>query len=638
MKQSRQNVSAIVVSVVMHVVALLVMALVQISLADTPIILMIETVMLDEDRDLQEVVQELDEEMEVADKTNFIAGGVVSTELGGSENPLSQQKKLEFEDVVKEPDIEVNVGIQDIQAVNTLGDDLGEEEVTGETGAIVEGYGAALDLITKELLRLLRNDRLHVVWVFDESESMKDDQEDLKKRIGRVYEELKLVDKDPAAQVKGKRKSSKLSDVLLTSIVSFGGSFHPQTPKPTSDVATLMKAIENIPVDKSGDEKLFQTLQVVLDRFKGTLRSGRRLVLIVVSDESGDDGPGNLEDVIHKAKSIRCPVYIIGRESVFGSLYAHVRWRQPETGYLYYLPIRRGPETPFAELLQFDGFRRRRDSHMSGFGPYDQVRLARDTGGMFLQLPHEQADLNDLDDRKFSFLDLKEYQPQLDSRRQYEEVRQRSQFRTAIWDVISLLNPHNPRNKGLEIPDYEYFPVVPAESNKRVANRTQQIMGVLAAMSVAQQKLESVKKFRDREPELRWRASYDLISAQLYAYRVRLFQYGLALDQFGKNMPKLIKKPKSNRWLIRTGARQMIMPDKQQEKLLRVTADDLKQAHKTALEQLSLVAANHPRTPWSRRAEWELSRNFGASFSEHYHAPPKPNAKPRPKPTPPPKL
>ena len=42
--------------------------------------------------------------------------------------------------------------------------------------------------MTQELIRMMRSNRLHVVWLFDESESMKDDQQDLKARIAEALE------------------------------------------------------------------------------------------------------------------------------------------------------------------------------------------------------------------------------------------------------------------------------------------------------------------------------------------------------------------------------------------------------------------------------------------------------------------
>ena len=50
--------------------------------------------------------------------------------------------------------------------------------------------------------------------------------------------------------------------------------------------------------------------------------------------------------------------------------------------------------------------------------------------------------------------------------------------------------------------------------------------------------LERIKPERDSERFDRWRANYDLIQAQCIAYRVRLFQFLLAMDDHAAHMPK----------------------------------------------------------------------------------------------------
>ncbi|MEE3284251.1 MAG: hypothetical protein VX311_06675, partial [Planctomycetota bacterium] len=275
------------------------------------------------------------------------------------------------------------------------------------------------------------------------------------------------------------------------------------------------------------------------------------------------------------------------------------------------------------------------------FGPYEQVRLARDSGGIFFQLPHEEENLNDFKKKQFAALKMREYLPNLGSRRIYIDDVSKSKFRVAIRTAIALLNPLNPQNKGLEIPEIEHFVVDPVQSTTRVISRLQQISKVLQIMARAHDTLDAVRSLRDAEPSLRWRANYDLMTAQLMAYRVRLFEYGIALGQFGKNMPRLIppKNPPHNRWEIRHGSNKLLMPDTQQEKALGVTADQLRSYHREALQQLASVRETHQGTPWAMRAEWEEGRRFGATFRSWRYDPPKPRPNtPRPKPIPPPKL
>lgn len=637
----RQSASPYLISTVVHGLLLLVLWKIVLSVPHEERVFDLETVILDEDRDIEDVVQELDQQTEAATTMNFVSGSV-SKAVGGSNAPLANQREIKIEKTVENPEIKVQIATQNLPGAEVLSQDLGQAEVTGEVGAIVDGYGDALDRLSQELIRMLRTDKLLVVWMFDESESMKDDQAEIRGRLRRVYEELHIVEKDEAAI--GSKKH--LKDILLTAITSFGETQHKQTPQPTDNPDDLMKAIDKIPIDKTGTENLCDSIVKVVKEYKTmAARSKRKLVLVVVSDESGDDGTG-VEEALREARGANAPIYIMGREAVFGSLFAHVRWKQPQTGRLFYLPIRRGPETPFAEQLQYNGFRRRFDSHISGFGPYEQVRLCKMTNGIFFQLPGEQDNLNELDDRENTALNLKEYLPDLSSRSIYQKHRDGSKFRQAIWDVIVMLNPYDPRAKGLELPDPEQtrerFNTDLASYGPKVQDRLQQIKLILSVMQQARRHLASVKDLRDSEPSRRWRANYDLISAQLLWYQVRLFEYGIGLEQFArKGVPARLKaNPKHNRWFIREDPSEFVLPDELQQKLLGVSPEELEQVRDRAIAGLKQVEAEHAGTPWARRAEWELKRKTGVQFGSYYQAPPKPtkNKKPRPSPPPPPKL
>ncbi len=601
----------------------------------------VETVFLEEDRKIEEIVQELDQQ-EVSATTMNLVSGSVSKAVGGSNTPLARTQKIEIQETLESPEVRVTIAAQSLPGAETLATDLGEAEVTGEVGAVVEGYGAALDRLSRELIRLLRSEKLLVVWMFDESESMKDDQVEIKSRLKRVYEELHLVETDEAV-AGGKKK--KLQDVLLTAITSFGEIPHKQTPTPTGNPNELMAAIDKIPIEKNGTENLCSSIIQVIKEYKlMASRAKRKLVIVVVSDESGDDGH-LVEEAVQEARSAKAPIYIMGREAVFGSLYAHVKWKQPVTGHVFYLPIRRGPETPFAEELQYGGFRRRRDSQMSGFGPYEQVRLCMMTNGIFFQLPGEQENLNDLDDRESAMLNLREYLPDLSSRGIYQGHRDSSPFRKAIWDVIVMLNPYDPNAKGLELPDpeetRERFNTDPSNYLPKVQQRLSQITAILGVMQQARLHLARVKSLRDSEPSRRWRANYDLISAQLLWYQVRLFEYAIGLEQFSRlGVPsKLQQNPNHNRWYIRENPSAFVMPDAVQQKLLGVTPEELQKAYDQAIAGLQKVQVEHADSPWAWRAEWEMKRKSGVQFNTYYQSPPKPSKNVnRPKPPPPPKL
>jgi hypothetical protein len=138
-------------------------------------------------------------------------------------------------------------------------------------------------------------------------------------------------------------------------------------------------------------------------------------------------------------------------------------------------------------------------------------------------------------------------------------------------------------------------------------------------MNEGVKRLEAVSSQRAEEAEPRWRAAYDLIYAQLLAYRVRQFQYLLALDAHQKNKPKL-RDPKNNEWRVQRTT-QMLTPDAAQIAATKVDLTELEAQRKKALEMYELVIAEHPGTPWAQRAQWEKGSGFGIRLEDYFWDP-----------------
>lgn len=573
--------------------------------------------------------QQLEVETDIATSINVVSGGTVSTEVGSSAQPAVSKVQVTESKVMQEPTLNAVVADMSLATDSMIGDDLGEGEVTGEVGAIVEGYGAAMGRLTQELLRMMRNQKVLVVWLFDESYSMKDDREEISQKFGKIYDELGIAEKQD-------KKLKRNDEVLLTVVASYGDDIHEWTPEPTNDTKLIKSAMLNVPVDDSGKEAMCQSVRDVIRKYRTRAnRNKRKLVVIVVSDESGDDGQF-VEEAIVEAKRTKAPIYILGRESIFGYPYAHQRWVDEPTGEVFWPKIRRGPETAFPEALQWNGLHERRDAFSAGFGPYEQVRLARDTGGIFFALPGDERELagrrGSTEKRQFEFLAMKEYQPLLLPRIEYDRQRQKSDFRKMIWDVIVLLNPSE---NDLLFPSFdrklnirsEHFPILIPEF---AAESVAQVKKAARAMGIINQvlpMLEKIAPLRATEPSQRWRANYDLSYAQLLAFRVRLFQYLLAMDaHVNASPPVQPKNPKSNEWNIWWDRRNMIVPDEQQYARLK-GAFQLKESRaeylasvtdqkNRALELLKSVKDEHAGTPWAVRAQNEISSGFGMKVND----------------------
>lgn len=617
--------SAILVSFLAHTVVLGSLAMIVQQVKNIKNVVPLETV-FDEERTQEQFEQQIEQATEAATSMTYVSGGSLTGAVGGGGGGGGggaggggmgvSQGAIEGSESLKGPKVSVNIGVGDIGGVGDLGTDLGEGVVGGEVGAAVEGYGAALSRVTQEIVRHMRESKVLVVWLFDESESMKDDQQQIKEQFHKVYEELGIVEKQDR-QIK--TATGKDKEILQTVIYGYGLKVNELMKQPSSDLKEIRAAIDKIGIDGSGTENTCLAIGTVLDKYGPMAkRQKRKLMIVLVSDESGDDGQ-NIDAAIDKVKRYETPVYIMGRESVFGFPFAQIRWKDPKFGLDHWLQINRGPETAMPEALQFDGMHVRWDAYSSGFGPYEQVRLAKESGGVFFVLPGEEENLigqDAIDKRKFQFYDMKEYLPWLVSRREYVDDRKKSKFRETMWEVISALNPHT--DPELNIQEHHY-PFEKEEFQKAGLVSFTRGSRALGMLNEAAKRLDKIKPLRAAEESTRWRANFDLMHAQVLGYRVRLFQALLALDQHAKN-PVAAKNKMSNEWHLQRTPK-MMAPDAQVVKATKIDMDELKKQEQTARDLLAKVIKDHPLTPWARRAEWELANGFGFQIVEGFRDP-----------------
>ena len=617
------NFSAIGTSTVVHVVLLAALGMIHYNLQETQPEVVLETV-FDDEREQEEFTRDLETDTEIAETQNFMAGGAVSTAVGGSGAPAVAQQKIEQSETLQEIDFAVNATNIDLPGVETIGQELGVGEVNGEVGAVVDGYGAALSRLTQELIRLMRQQKVMVVWLFDESESMRDDQKEIAQKFHKVYEELDI-------QTRSDKTLKQTDEVLMTSILSFGASTHELTRKPTTDIRQVKEAIDAISVDESGDEYMCKAIiQAVNKYFKQAVSQKRQLIVVVVSDESPTDD-GMIEDTVQVCEKSRTPVYILGRESVFGYPKARIKWVDSIFSLTHHAWINRGPETAFPECLQWNGLHPRHDSQSSGFGPYSQVRLCKETGGIFFMLPGEEDNLigrpDLLDERKYAALAMKEYEPLLLARKDYADARNKSRFRTALWDVIVGLNPN--LDKKLSMKTW-HFSIDNAEFKKQGLREFEKAAYSMRQLDKALKLLDDVRELRAKEDSQRWRACYDLISAQCVAYRVRLFQYMLTLDDHASANRKPAD-PKHNRWDIRWTRKKPKEPTDEQFKRIKsafgfkgdktaylAMLDAERQKASAAFDR---VSQEHQGTPWDSRSQYDKNRGYEYEFRSHFWNP-----------------
>ncbi|HZN33167.1 MAG TPA: vWA domain-containing protein [Pirellulaceae bacterium] len=471
----------------------------------------------------------------------------------------------------------------------------------GDSRAIVGGYQQALDRLTQEILWMLDKGPVLTMWAFDQSESMQDDQKEIRERIEHVYRQLGLL-------------RSNNSGALETAVTSYGEKFLVHTRQPTHDYDEIRAAIAEVPVDKSGIEMMCSAiLQTVAIHKQYAQRSRRQMALIVVTDESGErsDNDQHLEQVIAEAKAARCKIYVLGREAVFGYPYAHIRWVHPQTRNTHWIRIDRGPETAFVEQLQTDGFHRRYDAHPSGFGPYECTRMSQETGGIFFMLPSLETNLVRGQKGNYDLEALQPYLPDVRSRQEVKHDIDNSPLRTMLQKVIYDLNPYNPVAQKIIEMRVE-FARDPQAFVRQARQEQAKAIVYIQYLEKAQQEVEKLQYMRSHEALPRWQANYDLLHAQIIAYQARMYEYGAYLEEFIKN-PKtapLTRPPNLTHvtWDIRT-RHEIITGAKVQPYIERATA------------MFKKILVDHPGTPWAGRAQYELNRGFGVELIPDYDAP-----------------
>lgn len=599
------------VSMVTHCMVLVLMGLM--VLAGPPQVVTQEIV-AEVDEPPEEVVNQVLEDEIKPSKELALVSTAVSSVVGaqGAVSALAQPQ-VAAQQVSTEAPTQVQVEVGEVNVFKSNGKHLSSELPEGQLGeaaAIAETYAEAMDRITQEILAKLAKGKVLVIWVHDQSGSMKDDRDEINARIDRVYQELGL-----ASQAKG--------GALMTAVTSYGATYNNiHTKQPTSNIDEIREAMDAVPIDESGIEMMCQGIGFAISshrKFQSQLNC--QMMVVCVTDESGDPATNvqYLESTIAEAKAARCPIYFLGRESVFGYPYARMRWEDPTTGLPFWLQIERGPETPLPELLQIDGFHRRWDANSSGFGPYEQTRLARQTGGVFFMLPSPETNLVGRDNRKYALEAMRPYLPDLSARSDYIAERDKNELRKFLWKIIVDLNPYDKANTGNKRVELRHDFALKLDEFKKQAQEEQGISKrMIEYMHEAQKALEAVERLRDLEASPRWRANYDLMLGQMYSYQVRIYQYGLSLEAFMRNpIPvKNIfgpKRPTTN-WEITWRKDILEHPD---AKINTWMNELIEKANK----QYAKVVAEHVGTPYENRAKYELTRGYGVWFREEWDDP-----------------
>lgn len=491
--------------------------------------------------------------------------------------------------------------------------------VSGTTGEGLIQLDSALDRVSWEIARNLQERKVLVVWMIDASGSVVPQRQTLIKRLRRIYGELGAL--DAAGQL------PRLEQPLLSGVVLFGAQTTFITKEPTDKVDDIINGVQNAPTDPSGVENVFSAVSLVMDNWhKYRTDNGRRIMLIALTDEAGDDHGQPLEVAITKCQRYGAKAYVIGPAAPFGRRKGYIPYVAKENGKTYQLPVDLGPETAVVENIDlpywYEGPQLTYLS--SGFGPFALNRLVKETGGVyFMTNMTTNSGLSTIGE--FDPVMMKAFEPdyQYNSPAEFMQDIMKNPLRASVVGMAEYSQTTNLRAQGT--PQLEFrvqannFRQQFADAQKSAAISGLAVENILAKIP------PNVEKLYAGESSPRWRLAFSLDYGRLLAQKVRAFEYNSALAQMKGTYTESDINTRVNHFIFR--------PDKELS-----YAPSMKKQAKLAEEHLQRVIKEAPGTPWEMLAKRELKDGFGIRLVERFIPPPPPRpagaaepAKPGPK-------
>jgi hypothetical protein len=601
------------------------------------VLLTIASLTLPSDNDLIELALEPMNLVEPeALSQEFMSSDTVDEEIGalavgGQDGALAAAVEFsELSTVIHEPDL-LDVTADrlavELDMEMARGPEFSESiAVQGVSSVGATGAEGAIDRLTHEILASLEQRPTMVVWLFDQSGSLRAERTKIVERFHRIYEELGVI--DAADNPAFRRHKDK---PLLTAVVGFGSGPRMLTKEPTDRIEEIEAAVKAIKDDESGQENVFQAVGMVAEKFRPyrSAKNGKRHVMIVVfTDEAGDDTAG-LDATVDVCRKFAMPVYVVGRPAPFGRDTAYVKYIDPDPKFdqrPQWVPVRLGPESLMPEVLKLRFAQGGEEELLdSGFGPYALTRLCYETGGLYFTAHPNRVvgrtvsgeETNNLSAHFAAFFEgdaMRRYQPDYVPVQEYMRLLQTNRARKALIAAAEMSWTSPMENVRVRFPKRDEAELAQALS---LAQRS---------AAVLQPKLDAIctvllagEEDRPAIKEPRWQAGYDLAIGRALAAKVRTDGYNVMLAEAKQGMP--FKDAKNNTWVLRADD--------------KYAASGLEKIAEKARTYLEGVAEDHPGTPWAMLAERELAIPLGWRWDEDFTPiPPRQEGNGRPRPEP----
>lgn len=419
-------------------------------------------------------------------------------------------------------------------------------EISPQTLSATSTVESAVDRITSELNSKLEIDDLLVVWLLDSSNSLVDDRQRVAVRLTPFYESLR-----------GDRSPHK--HTLRSAVVSFGSKMKERVA-PTEFGDKIIDAVADLPVDRTGSERVFDAVAKCAAHYR-SVWPDKQLTMVIWTDESGDD-VRYLEDTIATCRKHAVSVSVVGPSSVLGADTGLHSYRDPKTGNVYQLSVRRGPDAAMPERIELgywyrSGWRGGRRGQLpawlggqdltgilTSFSPYALTRLALQTGGSYTVFDRRE------DRGPFDLQSMMRYAPSYGSIDDYRTENKTHPLRTAVMGAVKTLDGKKvdapelmlfTKKTGPREFDFMRYYYPPNEFRSKLVSSKRRLLGkasryaklieaALTKVSEEGNPEEGLEDLYRYETSPRWKAWYDLTRGRLLATSVRLEEYRLTID------------------------------------------------------------------------------------------------------------
>ena len=437
-----------------------------------------------------------------------------------------------------------------------------------------------------------------VVWIIDRSQSAAT----LRRQVLPRVQEWYLG--QPSVRGNAENQAS-----LATAIVTFGSEIEMALDPPTDQAAEINRILGNIQVDASGREVTFAAIRSTLDKYLPfRTRQAHELVLVVISDEAGDDAD-QVDHLLETPRKYSIPIYAIGVPAPFGRESAVVTTVEATDGAADSNPptIQQGPESRKAERIDLE-FPANLPLQLldSGFGPFALERLCRATGGRFLTLrtppsgglafgtPTTVWPRGDIP--QFDAEVMRRYAPDDLATAEYDSLVAGNQAMSALRQAADLGHV-----ECLKQPPLEFV-----KPNDAALTRSLEAAQKLAAKQLP--RINQLYEFlqqgvggRATLERPRWQAAFDLAMGRAAAAKARADGYNQMLAALKRG--RLFLDAGSTIWVLEPNAS-------------IESSSALRNLIKKAKQALTRVVEQHPQTPWAHIAQQELQIPMGWRWSE----------------------